>query len=63
MIEKALEKLARTFRIEQEIESKNGDLFLVTYSYIGTKIVYTHSMPLEELYQAFKKKLSEDSSH
>ena len=62
MIERALEKLARTFRIEQDIETKNGDLFLVTYSYIGTKIVYTHHMDLDILYQHFRDKLKEEET-
>ena len=60
MLERALEKLARTFRIEQEVLEKNGKITLVTYSYIGTKIVYTHFMDLDILYQHFRDKLKEE---
>ena len=57
MIEKALEKLARTFRIEQRIVSTEKKLTLVTESYIGTKIVYTHELDMLPLLEEMKKRL------
>ena len=57
MIERALEKLSRTFRIEQKIISTEDKLTLVTESYIGPKIVYTHELDLLPLLEEMKKRL------
>ena len=57
MIEKALEKLARTFRIEQKVISTEEKLVLVTESYIGPKIVYSHELDLLPLVEEMKKRL------
>ena len=57
MIERALEKLAKTFRIEQSIRSTENTLTLVTYSYIGKKVIYTHELDLLPLLDEMKKRL------
>ena len=57
MIEKALEKLARTFRIEQKVISTEEKLVLVTESYIGPKIVYSHELDMLPLLEEMKKRL------
>ena len=57
MLEKALEKLAKTFRIEQRIVSTENKLTLVTESYIGLKIVYTHELDMLPLLEEMKKRL------
>ena len=57
MIEKMIEKVSRTFRIEQRIVSTDDKLVLVTDSYIGPKIVYSHEMDLLPLLEEMKKRL------
>ena len=57
MIEKMIEKISRTFRIEQRIVSTDDKLVLVTDSYIGPKIVYSHEMDLLPLLEEMKKRL------
>ena len=57
MIERMVEKLSRTFRIEQRILSTEDKLVLVTESYIGPKIVYTHEMDLLILLEEMRKRL------
>ena len=57
MIERALEKLARTFRIEQKVISTEDKLVLVTESYIGPKIVYSHELDMLPLLEEMKKRL------
>ena len=57
MLERALEKLAKTFKIEQRIDSTEDTLTLVTDSYIGKKVIYTHELDLLPLLEEMKKRL------
>ena len=57
MIEKALEKLSKTFKIEQRIVSTEDKLTLVTDSYIGKKVMYSHELNLLPLLEEMKKRL------
>ena len=56
-----IERLSAALRLEQRvIESDTGTL-LRTTTYVGTKEVFVYDMDLEDLYQAFKKRLDEES--
>ena len=57
MLEKALEKLSKTFKIEQRIVSTEDKLTLVTDSYIGKKVMYSHELNLLPLLEEMKKRL------
>ena len=57
VIERLVDKISRTFRIEQRVLSTEEKLVLVTESYIGPKIVYTHEMDLLPLLEEMKKRL------
>ena len=57
MIERLIDKISRTFRIEQRIVSTEDKLTLVTDSYVGQKIVYSHELDMLPLLEEMKKRL------
>ena len=57
MIERLIDKISRTFRIEQRIVSTEDKLTLVTDSYVGQKIVYSHELDMLPLLEEMRKRL------
>ena len=57
VIERLIDKISRTFRIEQRIVSTEDKLTLVTDSYVGQKIVYSHELDMLPLLEEMKKRL------
>ena len=57
MLQRAVEQLAKTFRLEQRVESSEEELTLVTETYIGSKLLYTHHLDLLPLLEELKKRL------
>ena len=49
MIEKMINKLAKQFRIETEITETENTIILHTHSYLGTRLLYSHSLDLSPL--------------
>ena len=41
-----IERLSSAFRIETEIEEKENTVILHTHSFLGTKLLYSHSLDL-----------------
>lgn len=58
MLDSMINKLARQFRIEQRIDPDR--MLLITDSYLGTRIIYTHEMPLDPLYELLRDRLLND---
>jgi hypothetical protein len=54
---KIIDRLSSAFRIEQHIESEDDKLVLVTQSFLGTKLLYSHEMDLLPLLDEMKKRL------
>ena len=52
-----IEKLSHTFRIEQRIESNDEELSLITESFLGSKLLYSHKMDMLPLLEEMKKRL------
>jgi hypothetical protein len=50
-----IDRLSSAFRIEQRIDTER--MLLITESYLGTKLLYTHDMPLEPLYELLKDRI------
>ena len=48
-LDSLIERFGRQFRIEQEIIERENTVTLITYSYLGTRLLYTHEMPLDTL--------------
>lgn len=48
-IDSLIDKFASKFRIEQEIVEEKNTVTLITYSYLGSRLLYTHSMSLDTL--------------
>ena len=46
---KLIDRFASAFRIEQEIVEEENTVTLVTHSYLGTRLLYTHRMSLDSL--------------
>jgi hypothetical protein len=46
---KIIDRLSSAFRIETEIEEKENTVILHTHSYLGTKLLYSHSLDLSPL--------------
>ena len=44
-----IDRLSSAFRIETEIEEKENTVILHTHSYLGTKLLYSHSLDLSPL--------------
>lgn len=44
-----IDRFASAFRIEQEIVEEENTVTLITYSYLGTRLLYTHRMSLDSL--------------
>ena len=44
-----IDRFASAFRLEQEIIEEENTVTLVTYSYLGTRLLYTHRMSLDPL--------------
>ena len=44
-----IERLSSAFRIETEIEEKENTVILHTHSFLGTKLLYSHSLDLSPL--------------
>jgi len=61
MLEKLLDKFASSFRLVQRIESSDDQITLVTESYLGPRKIFTHHMPLEELYTLFRDRMIAES--
>ena len=47
--DKLIDKLTSQFRIETEITETENTVSLTTRSYLGTRLLYTHSLPLDKL--------------
>ena len=48
-IDSLIDKFASKFRIEQELEEKENTVILHTHSYMGTRLLYSHTMDLTPL--------------
>lgn len=46
---KLIDRFASAFRIEQDIIEDENTVTLETRSYLGTRLLYTHSMSLDSL--------------
>lgn len=46
---KIIDRLSSAFRIETEIEEKENTVILHTHSYLGTRLLYSHSLDLSPL--------------
>ena len=46
---KLIDRFASAFRIEQEIVEEENTVTLVTHSFLGTRLLYTHRMSLDSL--------------
>ena len=46
---KLIDRFASAFRIEQEIVEEENTVTLITHSYLGTRLLYSHSMSLDSL--------------
>ena len=46
---KIIDRLSSAFRIEQEIIEEKETVTLVTHSFLGTRLLYTHRMSLDPL--------------
>ena len=44
-----IERLSSAFRIETEIIEEENTVTLMTHSYLGTKLLYSHSLDLSPL--------------
>ena len=58
MIEKLIDKFAHTFRIEQRVDKDK--LELITESYLGSKLLYTHTMDLTPLLDIVEERLGKE---
>jgi len=56
-LDSLIDKFAKKFRIEQRIVSTDSDLTLVTESYMGTRLLYTHHLDMLPLLEEMKKRL------
>jgi hypothetical protein len=54
-----IERLSSAFRIEQEIVEEENTVTLITHSYLGTKLLYSHSMSLDPLIDIAVKRLAD----
>ena len=43
---KIIDRLSSAFRIETEVTEEKGTVILHTHSYLGTKLLYSHSLDL-----------------
>ena len=59
MIEKLIDKFAHSFRIETNIVDNEEELSLVTKSYVGNRVIYSHSLDLLPLLDSFKNRIAE----
>ena len=48
-LDSLIDKFASKFRIEQELEEKENTVILHTHSYMGTRLLYSHTMDLTPL--------------
>ena len=48
-LNKIIDRFASAFRIEQEIVEEENTVTLHTHSYLGTRLLYSHSMSLDSL--------------
>ena len=48
-IDSLIDKFASKFRIEQEIVEEENTVTLITHSYLGSRLLYTHRMSLDPL--------------
>ena len=48
-LDSLIDKFASKFRIEQEIIEEKNTVTLITHSYMGNRLLYSHSMPLDSL--------------
>ena len=46
---KIIDRLSSAFRIEQEIVEEENTVTLMTHSYLGTRLLYSHSMSLDPI--------------
>ena len=58
-LDSLIDKFASKFRIEQTIDKNR--MLLVTHSYLGSRIIFTHEMPLDPLYDLLKDRLLNDT--
>ena len=56
-----IERLSGAFRIEQEIIEDGDTVILVTYSYLGTKLLYKHTMSLDPLIEIAIRRLKDSA--
>ena len=54
-----IERLSGAFRIEQEIQEDGDTVLLHTHSYLGTKLLYTHTMDMNPLIEIAIRRLKD----
>ena len=52
-----IERLSSAFRIETEIEETEDAIILHTHSYLGTKLLYSHSLDLSPLMDKIQSRI------
>ena len=60
-INSIIDRFSSAFRIEQRIDADN--MLLITESYLGTRLLYAHELPLEPLYELLSARLLNDLSN
>jgi hypothetical protein len=58
--DKIIHRVAGALRLEQKVVTDHTRILLVSETYLGTKLIYTHEMDLEPLYEAFKERLDNE---
>ena len=59
-LDSLIDKFASKFRIEQRVDPDK--MLLITESYLGHKLLYTHNMPLDPLYDLLRDRILKDLS-
>ena len=62
-LDSLIDKFASKFRIEQELEEKENTVILHTHSYMGTRLLYSHTMDLTPLIEIAVARAVETAAH
>jgi hypothetical protein len=57
-----IDRLSSAFRIEQEIQEEKNTVTLITHSYLGTRLLYTHRMSLDPLIEIAVRRAAETAA-
>ena len=57
-----IERLSSAFRIETEITEEENTVILHTHSFLGTKLLYSHSLDLSPLIEIAAKRAAETAA-